>query len=78
MSLHTVLSMQKSLDCLFRSVQVVDDWLSIVQSASGEDINIVVLTHVGQEFEAIRPHIEFELISFMVMSNISFLLLVEH
>ena len=78
LGLHAIFSVQKSMDSLFWCVQVIDDWLSIVQCSCSEDIDIVMLTHIGQKFEAIGSNIEFELISFMGMSNISFFFLVKY
>lgn len=69
--------MQKSKDGFLGSVEVVDDGLGIVKSAGSENIDVEVLTHVGKEFEAVGPDVEFELVALVVVSHISFFLLVE-
>jgi hypothetical protein len=74
---HTVLAVQESQNCLFGSVEVIDDRFSVVESASCENIDIVVLTHVGQEFEAMRSDIELEFISLMIVGDICLFILVE-
>lgn len=45
--LHAVLTMQKSQNSLFGSVEVIDDGFSVVEGTGCENIDIVVLTHVG-------------------------------
>lgn len=72
LSLHAVLPMKKSLDRLLFLVEIGDNRFCVVMGASSEDIHIVVKAHIGQEFEAIGPHVELELISFAGKLHISF------
>ena len=77
LSFHAVLSMQKPEDSLLGSVQVVDDGLCVVEGPGCENVDVEVLTHIGKEFEAVGPDVEFELVPLVVVSHISFFLLVE-
>ena len=72
MSLHAVLSVKKSLDCLLLLIEIGDDRFCVVMGASSEDIHVVVDAHIGQELETIRTHVELELISFAGKLHISF------
>ena len=77
LSFHAVLSMQKPEDSLLGSVQVVDDGLCVVEGPGCENVDVEVLTHIGKEFEAVGPDVEFKLVPLVVVSHISFFLLVE-
>jgi hypothetical protein len=70
--------MQKSMDCLLWLIEIVDDRFSIVKGACSKDIDIVVLAHVRQKLKAVGSNVESELISFVDMSHISFLVFVEY
>jgi len=78
LGLHAVFPMKEALDCLLWLIQIVDDRFSIIESACGEYIDIVVLTHVGQKLEAVGSDIEPKLITFVSISNIGFLIFVEN
>jgi hypothetical protein len=77
LSLHAVFAVQKSLDGLFGLVEVGDDGLCVVEGACGEDVDVVVLTHVGQKLEAVGPHVEAELVAVVVVGHVGFLVFVE-
>ena len=77
LGLHAVFSMQKSQDCLLGSVEVVNDRFGVVKSASSEDVDVVVLAHSSEEFEAVGSDIESELITFVSMGDVGFLILVK-
>lgn len=53
-------------------VEVGNDWFCVVMSASGEDIDVVVVAHVSQELKAIWSHVELELISFTSKLHVGF------
>lgn len=63
LGLHAILPVEETLDGLFLLVQVCDDGIGVIESACGEDIDVVVIAHAGQKLEAIGPHIELELIA---------------
>lgn len=63
--------MQEPLNGLLFLVEIGNDGLSVVQSACCEDIDIVVVAHIGQKLKAIRANIELKLISFTGKSHIS-------
>ena len=77
LSLHTVFSMQKPENSLLRSVQIIDDRLCVVKSSSCKDIDVIILTHVCQKLKTVRSDIKSKFISFMIVSDISFLILIE-
>jgi hypothetical protein len=73
LSLHAILAMQETLNRLLLLIQVGNDRLSVVQSSSCEDIDIIVVTHVRQKLKAIRSNIELEFISLTGKADISFI-----
>lgn len=73
MSLHAVFPVEDSLNCLFLLVQVLNDGLCIVLSASRKNIYIVALIHFFQKLEAMGAYIKLELLTFIVEFNIRFL-----
>jgi hypothetical protein len=53
-------------------IKICNDRLSIVQSAGCEDIDVVVVAHIGQKLKAIRPDVELEFITLTGKAHISF------
>jgi hypothetical protein len=69
--------MQKPQNCLLGDIQVINDRLSVVESACCEHVDVVVLAHAGQELLAPGSHVESELITFVGMGDIRLLVFVE-
>lgn len=74
LSLHTILAVKEALNGFLFLIEIGNDGLSIVQSASREDIDIVVVAHIGQKLKAIRPDIELEFITLTGKAHISFVI----
>ncbi len=47
LSLHTILPMEESLNCLLLLVQKVDDGFGVIEGAGSEDVDVIVDAHVG-------------------------------
>lgn len=62
-SLHTILSVHHSQNCLLLLIQVVNNRLSVILSSGSENINVVNFTHVFQKLQTVRSHIKLEFIS---------------
>lgn len=55
--------MEDAVDCSLFLVQVLDDRLGVVLGRGSEDVDLVVLSHIFQKLQTMRPDIEPELIA---------------
>ena len=55
-------------------IEIVNDGFCVIMCPSSEDIDVVILAHVGEKLIAIWSNIELELITFMTEFYISFLI----
>ena len=74
---HAVFAVKEAMNGLFGSIEIVDNGFCVVESSSREDVDVVVLVHVCQEFKDVWSDVELEFISFVHMHHICFFFLVE-